>query len=82
MIFSRVIIFRNFALHGLLYRLIILSVCAGLSIRCQAQNKITFRVDMSRPVESGLLDPSSGDRVILRSSFNSWTGGMYIWKLH
>jgi hypothetical protein len=65
-------------LYESLYRLIILSICAGLSIHCQAQDIITFRVDMNNPFEAGLYEPSTGDRVILRGTFNKWTGDDFV----
>ena len=44
----------------------------------QAQNSINFRVDMNKPIEIGLFEASSGDRVILRGSFNNWQSDDYI----
>jgi C-terminal processing protease CtpA/Prc len=59
-------------------RLIFIIFFTGISIYTQAQNNISFRIDMNTPVELGLLEVSSGDRIILRGSFNNWQGDNYV----
>ncbi len=59
-------------------RLIFIIFFTGVSIYAQAQNNISFRVDMNTPLELGLFEASSGDRVILRGSFNNWQGDSYV----
>lgn len=61
-----------------MYRLIIIIFFSAVYIHCQAQNDICFRVDVNKPVEIGLFEASSGDRVILRGSFNNWQGDDYV----
>ncbi|KPK81598.1 MAG: hypothetical protein AMS27_15370, partial [Bacteroides sp. SM23_62_1] len=59
-------------------RLIFIAVFTVISIFCQAQTRVQFRVDMSKPVEIGLFEPLSGDHIIIRGSFNNWQGDDYI----
>ena len=37
-----------------------------------AQNQITFQVDMS--LQNSIFHPGGGDIVVVRGSFNGWTG--------
>ncbi len=39
-----------------------------------AQNKITFRVDMHVPLKLHRFEPSRGDSLLIRGSFNQWQG--------
>ncbi|MGB5875468.1 MAG: S41 family peptidase [Bacteroidota bacterium] len=55
----------------------ILSLIALLSClvgSISAQNQITFQVDMSGAIERGLFEPSGGDSLVVRGSFNDWRG--------
>ena len=41
------------------------------------QDLVTFQVDMSIPIQRGLFDPSSGDTLVVRGTFNGWTGNVH-----
>lgn len=59
-------------------RLIIILIFAIICIRGHTQNHITFRIDMTDPVVTGLFEPFSGDRIIVRGIFNNWQGSDHI----
>lgn len=48
------------------------------SIECPAQKPVQFKVNMKKPIEVGLLSPSENDSVIIRGSFNGWSGKNYV----
>lgn len=57
---------------GLILCLIILTI-----IECKAQNTICFKINMSDAIEYELFSPQENDTVIIRGSFNDWTGNNF-----
>ena len=54
--------------------LICIKILLLLSINITAQNKITFHVDMLTLIESELFQPKLYDSLVVRGSFNGWSG--------
>lgn len=51
-----------------------------ISIECLAEKTICFKIDMRKTVECGLFEPRENDVVIIRGSFNNWSGNDYSLK--
>ncbi|MBN1542394.1 hypothetical protein JW992_09635 [candidate division KSB1 bacterium] len=56
---------------------LIFALIAFNAIESRAQKALCFRVDMREPIECGLFSPLDSDQVIIRGSFNDWSGNDY-----
>ncbi len=54
--------------------LLIFAVFISSTDTLNAQSSVTFRLSMAELVERNLFLPDSGERVVVRGSFNQWTG--------
>ena len=68
-------------LSKLKYQVLILFLSTFLIIlaptKSSAQNTFTFAVNMQKTIDCGLFSPSENDRVIIRGSFNNWSGNVF-----
>ena len=62
-------------LIGLCYTIFILLI---ISVESQSQSTVCFKINMSETMACGLFVPSENDEIIIRGSFNGWTGKDYI----
>ncbi len=62
------------------------TVCCSLPLWClvggmisaNAQNPVSFQVDMTAQIANGSFDPGGGDQIQARGSFQGWTGGFWL----
>ena len=68
-------------IHNQLYQKVfcclILYLIVLKNIECHAQNGICFQINMQKAIECGLFSPLENDTVIIRGSFNEWSGNDY-----
>jgi len=57
---------------------IIIPVIIAVTFHCAAQDKIHFNVNMYTLSQEGIFSSGEGDSVIIRGSFNSWSGNEYV----
>ena len=50
----------------------------GIFINTPAQNSITFQTNLKEAINKNIFMPSSGDRIIVRGSFEGWNSNNYI----
>lgn len=75
--FQSFIYLKNLLLpNGILVFLALLSNV--INIACQDSVRYNFAVDMQNTIVCGLLLPVNNDLVVLRGSFNGWSGNSYL----
>jgi hypothetical protein len=58
-------------------RLSFIILLTGLIFNIPAQNIITFRINLKEQIVKNLFSPSSGDKIIVRGSFEGWQTNDY-----
>ena len=58
-------------------RLSFIVLLAGIFFNTPAQNNITFRINLKEPINKNIFSPSSGDKIIMRGSFEGWNTNDY-----
>lgn len=47
------------------------------NVVCRSRDTVSFQVDMNKCIECGLFVPQENDIIIIRGSFNNWSGNEY-----
>ncbi len=58
-------------------RLSFIALLIGTFLNTSAQNNITFRINLKEPINKNIFSPSSGDKIIVRGSFEGWNTSDY-----
>ena len=59
-------------------RLSFIALLAGLFFNTPAQDNITFRINLKEPINKNIFSPSTGDKIIVRGSFDGWNTNSFI----